>query len=600
VYPNITDDYAYGVASLYHAEQTEEIEITVDEDGVQISNSIVQTVLVPVKTEDILISISSQNGLEHNSSYLLDDVSFPTHSKVFEITANSVGNYTVTATGGNSYDTAPLAVTTDHNSLYSIYITELPILSHSTQPLLIISIVNENGELIDVTELFGRIISVDLYSTNDKISASSVTFDDNVGIVYGLFTGVGTISVSSDNFGIVTQDITPSGVATSLEFFTPDIIHSGESFPIIIHEVDAKGTPLLKKDVTTVSSSGFDVINNDMISVSGVGEQNISILSSLGGGFSKVLESFVNEIDYTVDIDNHTPRIGETITIKINSPIQGVTYDIDSPFPYEKIDATTFEITPDHESNSIITIIGTLDGFGTSSKQISISSSNLVEISIHANTINGDIISPKYTIQLADSESTHNTPHTITITPQPIVLEIERDLKTVTSGYKLVELSINDKIVQGNVIEFYADNDKTITAIYDKFVSVVVNNGEGSGVYSYGDMVTISAPDKPILSFLVKETFDYWVGIDKKSSSFVIQADEDIEITAVYRDDYTILMGIILAGVIGGVVYMIKNGDNQLRYRFEDIAEKITPSIKRCIPSFTQIKIKKHKIHLSL
>jgi len=29
VYPNITDDFAYGVASLYHAEQTEEIEITV-------------------------------------------------------------------------------------------------------------------------------------------------------------------------------------------------------------------------------------------------------------------------------------------------------------------------------------------------------------------------------------------------------------------------------------------------------------------------------------------------------------------------------------------------------------------------------------------
>jgi len=182
VYPSITDDYAYGIASLYHAEQTEEIVVTVDDEGVQISNIVQQTILVPVKTEDVLISISSENGLEHNSSYLLDDISFPTHSKIFEITANSVGNYTITATGGNNYDTANLLVTTDNNSLYSIHVTELPILSHSTQPLLMVSIVNENAELIDVSEIFGRIISVDVYSTNGKVS-SSVSFDDNVGIL---------------------------------------------------------------------------------------------------------------------------------------------------------------------------------------------------------------------------------------------------------------------------------------------------------------------------------------------------------------------------------------------------------------------------------
>jgi len=412
VYPDITDDYAYGVASLYHAEQTEEIEIIVDDDGVQISNSVTQTVLVPVKTEDIQISISSQNGLKHNSSYLLNDVSFPTHSKVFEITANSVGNYTVTATGGNSHDTAPLAVTTDNNSLYSIHTTELPILSHSTQPLLIISIINENNELVDISELFGKLITVDLYSTNGKISSSSITFDDNVGIVYGMFTGIGTIAVSSDTFGATSYNITPSGVAISMELLTPDMVHSGETFPIIIHEIDAKGTPISKKNVTTVSSSGFDVIHDDMISMSGIGKQDIAILSSLGGGYQKQIESFVNEIDYTVDVNNHMPRIGEIVTIKITSQTKGITYNIDSAFPYQKIDSNTFEITSDHEiDNGVITIIGTLDGFGTTTKQISISPVNLVEISVVAKTIHGDIISPQYTIKQIDSESTYYTPH---------------------------------------------------------------------------------------------------------------------------------------------------------------------------------------------
>lgn len=163
----------------------------------------------------------------------------------------------------------------------------------------------------------------------------------------------------------------------------------------------------------------------------------------------------------------------------------------------------------------------------------------------------------------------------------------------LTGGYKIVELSINDDIIQGNVIEFYTDGDKKITAVYDRFVSVVVHDGKGSGVYSYGDTIVISAPDKPIISYLVKETFNHWEGINKKSSSFVIPAEKDIEVTAVYRDDYTILMGVILSGVIGAVIFVIKNGDNALRYRAEEITEKILPIIKKYTPSFS---LKKPKI----
>jgi len=167
-----------------------------------------------------------------------------------------------------------------------------------------------------------------------------------------------------------------------------------------------------------------------------------------------------------------------------------------------------------------------------------------------------------------------------------------QDLKTISSGYKIIELSINGKIVDGNVLEFYADTDKEIISIYDKFVNVIVNDGEGSGVYSYGDKITISAPDKPILSFLVKETFDYWDEINEPSS-FAIIAEKDIEITAVYRDDYTILMGIIFAGVIGAIIFVIKNGDSAIRYRIEGMVETITILAKKLIPKYT---LKKPKI----
>lgn len=460
IYPDITNDVAYGVVSLYYAVQTEEIDIIIDdEDGTQISNVIEQTVLVPIKTEDILVSISSQSGLKHDSSYVLYDVAFPTHSKIFEITAKSVGDYTVTVTGGSSYATSNLVATTDNISSYSIHTTELPILSHTTQPLLMVSIVDENGYLLDTSELFGTLISMDVYSTNGKISSSSVTFDDNVGVVSGLFTTTGTVNISSANIGTASQNITPSGVAVSLEFFTPSIVHSGEPFPITIHEVDSMGIPLTKIDPHTVSSSGFDVINGDIISVTGDGEKDLAILSSIGGGFQKQITVFVNKIDFLLDITNNTPRLGESVIINIDSPIKNIIYDIDSPFSYKKIDETTFEIIPDKEiEDAEITIFGTLEGFVISNKQVYLSPVNLVEISVSANTIHGDIITPKYTIKQTDSESTNTTPHIETLKPQSVILEFPEDWKTVTSGYKIIDLTINGKRIDGSIVEFYADN----------------------------------------------------------------------------------------------------------------------------------------------
>ncbi len=117
VYPETTDDVAYGVAALYHSETQESISVSINDDGTQITNVVENITLVPLEIEDTVISISSEAGLEHNSDYLLDDI-FPTHSKIFEITANNVGKYTVTATGGNDFDTADLTVETTKFSIF--------------------------------------------------------------------------------------------------------------------------------------------------------------------------------------------------------------------------------------------------------------------------------------------------------------------------------------------------------------------------------------------------------------------------------------------------------------------------------------------------
>lgn len=582
IYPGITNDYSYGVASLYHAEQTEEINISVDDD-IQITSIVDQTILIPVKTEDTLISVSSQSGLSYDSSYTLDDVQFPTHSKVFEITAENVGDYTITATGGNSFDTAQLIVTTDHNSKYSINLTELPTLSHMTQPLLLVSVIDDDENLVDIEKIFGSLFTVDVYSTNAKVS-SSVIFDDNVGIVSGLLGGSSEITVTSE-FGTTSKIITPSGVATSIEVFTPGIIHSGESFPVVIHEVDSKGIPISKKDISQISSSGFDGFDVNMGVIIGEGLQNISILSQLGGGFQTQIESFVNQISFDVGIDNTEPRLGEPVIITINSPITGITYDIDSPFPYDKIDGTTFEVTPDYEiSDATITIIGKLNGFGTTDRIVTLSSVNLVEIDVSAISINGDIITPTFDIQLTDGITTHDTPYKGVIPPQTVIVTIPDEWKSLDGGYKLDEIISNGETVNGKIVKFYADTDYSITILYDKFIKVTVNDGEGSGVYSYGESVKISAPDKPIIPILIKETFDYWIGSDITTSSFTITPENDYSITAVYKDDYSVLMVIVMGGVGIIVLIVVRKGESGLKYKIDEYIERLTPILKQLIP----------------
>jgi len=159
---------------LYYSQTDESLDISLDEDGTQVTNLVEHTTLIPTKTEDILISVSSNVGLRHNSDYLLDDVQFPTHSKIFEITANDVGDYTVTATGGKSFDTAHLKVATTQNSQYSIQTVPLPISSGLTQPLMMVSIVDENKNIVDVSELFGSSLTLNVDSINSKIGSSKI------------------------------------------------------------------------------------------------------------------------------------------------------------------------------------------------------------------------------------------------------------------------------------------------------------------------------------------------------------------------------------------------------------------------------------------
>ena len=56
-------------------------------------------------------------------------------------------------------------------------------------------------------------------------------------------------------------------------------------------------------------------------------------------------------------------------------------------------------------------------------------------------------------------------------------------------------------------------------------------------------MVTLSADDKEIIPFILKEKFDHWEGLsntlNNKSNPLIFRAEENMNIRAVYKIDYT-------------------------------------------------------------
>ena len=89
-----------------------------------------------------------------------------------------------------------------------------------------------------------------------------------------------------------------------------------------------------------------------------------------------------------------------------------------------------------------------------------------------------------------------------------------------------------------------------ISVIYGQVINIVVSNAQGGGLYDYGESVTINAPPHDVVSFLIRDVFDYWdylpVGYDVYSQTITLPATESFTTNAVYKQDFS---GIVLSVV---------------------------------------------------
>ncbi len=136
-------------------------------------------------------------------------------------------------------------------------------------------------------------------------------------------------------------------------------------------------------------------------------------------------------------------------------------------------------------------------------------------------------------------------------------------------------MTVNGEEIKENYLHITPTQDVRISASYNEEILIDVVDGQGSGVYKIGDTVKISAPDKDRVLFLIRDVFDHWEGIDADSPVVSFVASRDSHIVAVYREDYTYLMALVTVPLIAGSVFTLVKNTSSVRWRIQNMLEKI-------------------------
>ncbi len=593
IYPGITSEKAWGVAALYFSNSTETIDITLDAQGSQVSSIISQDTLYPMTADGRSVTVSSNTGLSHDSVYEMTQHKLKTHAIEFEILGKSNGEYVVDLSGTGIEKTSATVKIMTPDDEYHISIVQLPTQTDIPQELAIISIVDFEGDLVDVKDTFGKNMKMSISATSARLNGAEITVGPgNIGKVKGILTGPSVLSVASKELGLQDRTLNPVGIATSLELLIPKSVHVGEKFPFVMHEMDSLGIPL-KKTIAGFSSSLGAKLDDSYFVLENPGNEKITALSEIGAD-QQMIQSFSNSMDVSVSVDRNMVRVGENVQLQIINTVSDVSYSITSPFPYEQQSNEMFKITPDSEINDAeIIVSASKKGYLPETKSVTITSEHIVTVKVDSHSTDGKKLQVPYDVEGTILAS--QTPQSYELKPQQITITFPQKYGSSNGGYEFQNVSVNTHIQNGNTLNIYTDKNYEITANYQRQVQVTIHDGNGGGIYPYGTSIVISAPEKPKLSFLVRDVFDHWVGVDgEKNNPFVMTVKDDVVISAMYHEDYSFLMIIIFAGISTTFAMILKKRNEGYAYKIKNIASQVLDKFQKSL-IFRIPKIRKAK-----
>lgn len=87
---------------------------------------------------------------------------------------------------------------------------------------------------------------------------------------------------------------------------------------------------------------------------------------------------------------------------------------------------------------------------------------------------------------------------------------------------------------------------------------IIVENGEGSGIYTEGSNVTISAAPTINDMVIIKKKLVGWENLPYAEATVTFEADSDVETRPIYQDDFMLLLLMGGAGAGAGAIVLLK------------------------------------------
>ena len=236
--------------------------------------------------------------------------------------------------------------------------------------------------------------------------------------------------------------------------------------------------------------------------------------------------------------------------------------------------ASSFVIPPAEGGAASVTVTAARGGYEPVSVSKEFEARRIFAVDVRASDPAGTELSVPFGLGIDGADHVGRTPYSDELGPVRFVADLPSKQTISGHGYALRDVWVNGAVHPPGVpLDVQLGGDTIVEATYEREVLVEVVDGEGSGVYGHGDEVVIRAPDREVLSFLVRDVFDRWEGIDAPGSSATFAAERDVYATAIYREDYTYLMALVAAPLIAAGAAVTYRGSAGMRWRVENAVE---------------------------
>ena len=499
--------------------------------------------------ESAKFSLVSQ-GLTHDT--LIDFMPDGTRSQsiLVPVSGDIIGNHTISVSSVGVPSSRAAVEITGH-ATYGLTLTPLPPSDSEFRALFTISAVDSFGAVIDPHYTFAD-LNVRLLSDEVQFKSDVLRLSKPVTVIYGKSEiNHPRITVIAQNEDIISthQGMLQNNLAIDIQ--TPDSVHAGEAFPVYAYLV-ADGVPLSM--INHYLQSGCE--GDEHLFTCMIPSQFVIFENGIGFA-TKPVDVFENTFkkgSIRVDFGDDELYVGSPHHIRTRAP-PDVSFNVVSEVPFN-VTADSIMLRPETFGTYNVSVIFSKIGYATHRESNTYTVNDEVLIDITAVDENGVMLSSTVNVFYHEASIQADIPASLAVPRGSVHLEFLPSIIIGTENYIMESVMINNGMTYRNdILDVIISEPTDIQITYKSIITVNVNGGTGTGLYKYGDTITLKGASRDVVWFLVRDVFDHWTympaGYDIYAQMIDMPAENSFETSIVYRADYSGLVLVMVSAVLG-------------------------------------------------